>query len=283
MGRISNGWEIVKESWKGINADKEILVFPIFSFAIIALISIPFFFLILLGALTGQYINEVLGGISIYAFWIIYLILVYFIAVFFEAAIISSATIRLHGKSPTFSDGIKTPLKKLFPLFTWAITSLIVNGLLKALKGDGRGKSTGMQIGTRAAAAILGIAWALLTLFVIPVMLFEHLSLFSSIKRSKDLFIKTWGESVTAQFSTSIIFGLLILPSIILLLLSWLSGSIILIVIMLIIFLICLAIISVLSTSINGILKAGLYYYATTGKIPRTYKKETFERMFVKK
>jgi len=73
------------------------------------------------------------------------------------------------------------------------------------------------------------------------------------------------------------------LPSIILLAISILSGIKILVMITFAIFLISFVIISVLSTSVNGILKAGLYYYATTGKIPSVYKKETFEGMFVRR
>ena len=282
MGRMRNGWELTKQSFRVIKEDKEILIFPILSGVLTIGFAAIFFFFFLLGEITLLLTNQNLANIALWLWLFFFLLGTYFIAIFFQAAIITSATIRFSGNNPTLGDGLKQPMKKIHKIFIWAIISAIVGILLKIIENLGRGRSRGTQAAASIASALLGLAWALLTFFTVPILLFENTSTFGAIKRSKDLFIRTWGENATAQFTIGGIFFLIALPFIALFILAFFSGSISFLISSLIILLLVIAMTSVLSTSVNGILKAALYKYATSRKMPSIYSPESVQNLFTK-
>lgn len=282
MGKIRNGWELTKQSFRVIKEDKEILIFPILSGIVTIGFSAIFFFFFLLGEITLLFTSQNLANVALWLWFFLFLLGTYFIAIFFQAAIITSASVRFSGKNPSLGDGFKEPIKKIHKLFIWAIISAVVGLLLKIIENLGKGRSRGTRLATSITSSLLGLAWALLTFFTVPILLFENTSTFGSIKRSKDLFIRTWGENVTAQFTIGGVFFLVTLPFIVLFFLSFLSGSIAFIIFSLVLLLLSIAVISVISTSVNGILKAALYKYATSKKMPSVYTPETLQNLFTK-
>ena len=59
-----------------------------------------------------------------------------------------------------------------------------------------------------APNGFLGTAWSISTIFVLQGIVYKNLGPFASIKDSLITLKKTWGESLTSQFSVSIIFTL---------------------------------------------------------------------------
>lgn len=58
-------------------------------------------------------------------------------------------------------------------------------------------------------AGVLGMAWAVATFFVIPVMIYEKLSPFKAIKRSVEIIRNVWKETLILKFGFKAIFALL--------------------------------------------------------------------------
>jgi|SRR3989344_2219495 len=272
--RISTGWKITKQSFKVLKADKEIVLFPIIggllTLAITAIFIIPF----ILGTIGASLINESFANVTMYIILFVYLIVVYFINLFFEGAVITSAMQRFSGKNPSFSDGLKGPSKRIPALFVWAIINAIAAILLSLLSRAGKNHGKVADIGAQVASTTAKIGWSLLTFFMLPILIFEHKSTWESMKKSKDLFIKTWGENITAQITTGGIFGIAIFIGIIPALLSLLLGIKSFIMVSIIIFFIWICIVSIISASVNGILRAALYQYAIKGKLPQVYDQE---------
>ncbi|MEK6894872.1 MAG: DUF6159 family protein [Nanoarchaeota archaeon] len=283
MGKIATGWKITKQSFEVIKHDKEILIYPILAtISIIVVIGI-LTVLSFLGILGVTLISSNLSYFSALVLLAIITICAYFISVFFQAAIVTSATIRFSGRNPTLADGLRGPSKRIFSLFGWAAISALVGTILAALKRSGSNRSKTVAIGSQIGAGLLGTAWNLITFFTIPIILFEKYGPIQSIKHSTHLFKKTWGENVTAQFSIGAIFFLISLPFIVLMILAIMSKNISFIIASAIILVIAIIMIMVVSTSVNGILKAALYQYAKTGKMPKVYDNHTIEKMFVKR
>lgn len=112
---------------------------------------------------------------------------------------------------------------------------------------------------------LLGAAWSLAVFFVVPVMVYEQLGPIESVKRSAELFRKTWGEHAVASISFGLLFflfGLLALPVIIG---GAMLGSTALLAAVLISVLYIL-VLAVVSAALNGILVAAMYYYVQNGK-----------------
>ncbi|MEK6908974.1 MAG: DUF6159 family protein [Nanoarchaeota archaeon] len=282
MGRISTGWKIVKQSFQVIKHDKEILIYPILAGISILLVIGILGILSILGIVGASIISPDLSYISLFFFFGAILVVSYFISTFFQAAIVTSATIRFSGKNPTLADGLRAPSKRILSLLAWGAISALVGTILSAIKRSSSNRSQGITIASEIGTSLLGTAWKLITFFVIPIILFEKQGPIQSIKRSSTLFKKTWGENVTAQFSIAAILFLIILPFILLIILAILSGSQAFIITSIILLTISIIIVNILSISVNGILRAALYHYAISGKMPHIYDNNTVKQMFTK-
>lgn len=208
-----------------------------------------------------------------YVLLFIYYILSYFIVIFFNTGLITCAHMRLNGKDPTFMDGFNNAKKHVGKIFVWALISATI-GLILRIIAD-RSSWVGKII-----VAIIGMAWSLITFFVIPVMVFEDISVFESIKRSGYLFKKTWGENVIGQFSIGFVFLILGIAGIIPLILVLMTGSFVLIIPIFALVVIYWIFLGIVSASLEGIFVAALYNYASTGKIPSAYSPEVITTAF---
>jgi hypothetical protein len=266
---FSNSIAIVKQSFKILLAEKELFLFPLISGVINVVLFIAIllwlFFLYTIGGNSG--ITMILGLIS----FLVYYLVSYFVIIFFNVGLVTCAGLRLNNTDPEFGDGIKESLKRIGPILGWAVISATVGLILKILS-SGKRNFLGKII-----AGILGMAWNFLTFFVIPVMVFEEKGPMAAMGRSKDLFVKTWGQNVVGRFSISLIMGLFALLGIIPLAISFLTGNIFIIITVFLFVFLYWVILALISMSLSGIFSTALYFYASTGKVP-----EVFDEKLVK-
>lgn len=68
-----------------------------------------------------------------------------------------------------------------------------------------------LRVAAFVFGSVLGAAWAVITYFVVPVMIFENQAPTTAIGRSVDLMKKTWGENAGAQVGIGLVVFLLII------------------------------------------------------------------------
>ncbi|MBI4895358.1 MAG: hypothetical protein HY831_02585 [Candidatus Aenigmarchaeota archaeon] len=267
FGRLNASIQLIKESWRILKKDKELLLYPFVS----AVISIVLLFAI--------FVPVIFAGFSTFNFWIAFIVF-YFLAVivgtFFTAGLMASANIRLNGKDPKFSDGLKVAAKNFPRLLGWAILNATVGIILRTI-------AEGDNIIAKIVSYILAFAWSMLTLFTIPVILFEKKGVFGSIKRSGEIFKHTWGESVVGQFSIGALFVLGFLAGLFLIFLAYLSGIFSLFAIVFVLVFILWVILYLITSALDGIYKTALYNYATKKKLPKGFSKEFIQNAFAEK
>lgn len=273
-GRFSRSFQLVKESFAVLKKDKEIMLFPIISSIVFILLFIsfliPLFFL-----LKGMQAGDVTDIPEYYAYPVLFLIYLvsYFIVIFFNTGLITCAHIRLNGGDPTFGDGFRNAVKHIGEIFVWSLVASTV-GIILRIASD---KSNTLG---KIVISIIGMAWNLLTFFIVPVLIFEDLSIMESIKKSGYLFKKTWGETVIGKFSMGLFFTILVFFGFIPLVISFFLGSIIAVVFGFAIMLLYWIFLGIVSSSLNGIFITALYNYANTGKIPSAYSSEIIKNAF---
>jgi hypothetical protein len=102
--------------------------------------------------------------------------------------------------------GLRGANQRLGKIFLWSLfaatVSLIIQGIESALRRQNN--LMGSIVGS-----ILGTAWTLATYFVIPVILFEDLGIFRSLKRSGQLFKNRWGASLVGQYGIGFVFSII--------------------------------------------------------------------------
>jgi len=97
----------------------------------------------------------------------------------------------LDGETPRLRDGFRAAGRNVGPLLAWSLVSAIVGVLLRVIEGDDSPLSM-------VVAALFSVAWSVLTLFVVPVVVFEDTGVVEMFTRSKETVVDTWGESLGA-------------------------------------------------------------------------------------
>ena len=251
MGRMSRGWEMTKLSFAVIKQNKSLLMFPVISgismILILSIIIAGFWFIPEL-AEAPQWVFIILG-------FLIYVML-FFISYYFQAGLVACAYATMEGETPSMGYGMKKANTVIGKLFAWAIISAIIGMILQAIE-------------KRApfVSRLIGAAWGIATYFVVPIIVFEDVGAWPSLKRSWQVLKGSWGEALTGTLVTTIIFFLLALLFIPLIILAaWMPG-IPLTIIFALIAVGYLVFIMVLASAVRTVLSTALYRYTTTGKI----------------
>lgn len=268
MSKSANTWELMKSSWHVLMRDKVLLVFPVVS-AIACLLVLVTFIVPVLGLGGGgmRSLARGTGGVGGYVLLFCYYMCNFFVVFFFNAALVDFVTTRIRGGEPTVGSSLRTAVACLPQIAAWAVIASTVGVLLKALE------SRSGLLG-RIVISLVGIAWTLVTFFVVPAIVIERKGAMEAIGSSKDLLAKTWGKQIVSGLGYGILGFLLIIPAIVVIILAIVgvaasggqhAGGFGALAVLAVLYLIALSI--VLST-LRAIFGAVLYLFAQTGAAP---------------
>jgi hypothetical protein len=273
-GTFNRSIQIFKESLGVLKQDKELVLFPAISGVVMLILTASFFIPIVL--LSGAVDGEFKGNALYYVLFFIFYLIGYFVVIFFNTGLIACVQIRLSGGDPKFSDGMQYAFGNLGKIAGWALISATVGMVLQMIRERA-------GIFGRIAAGVLGMAWNLITFFVIPVMIFESAGVIDSIKKSAALFKKTWGENVVLRFSLGLIMFLAALVGVVPIVLAALTESAALIIIVGAVVVLYWFALGIFGSALNGIFATALYNYATTGTVPTAFSPEVIAGAFEQK
>lgn len=280
--RLSAGWELAKQSIEVLKLDKELLLFPFLSsiscLAVLASFAIPLFYS---GAIQGAGENveslsqNVISYVVLFAFYFAN----YFVITFFNSALVACAVIRLKGGDPVVRDGLNAATARLPEILGWAFLSATVGVVLRLIE------SKSERVG-QFVAAMLGMAWAVTTYFVVPVLVIEGAGPIESVKRSVSIMRKTWGESLASNFGIGVLRFLLTLVAALPLMGGFAllaagqaapGGALIGVGVILILS------VMLVTAALESIILAALYIYAADGDQPRGFDSELVRNAFAPK
>lgn len=269
---IGRSITLIKASWEVIKKDREILLFPFLSGMVCIIITISFLIpaFVIESGLNIRTNDNPLFYIGIFLFYLV----TYFVVIFFNSGLVACAHIRLTGGDPTFSQGIQIAAKHIKNIFFWALISATIGLILQILRGNRN------NVITNIITSMIGVAWNLLTFFVIPIMIIENRPVITSIKESVALFRRTWGETVVGQAGVSLIFFLIGLAGFIPVFLAFATGIFSLIVTFGILYVLLLVLLFVLGNAMQGVFNTALYLYAKDGVVPVGFSRELIESSF---
>ncbi len=254
MGRIQTSIEIAKSSWRVLKADKELLLLPILS-GLATIVTIGLFAVPILASGTNLDTYEP-GTAQYITLFILYFVLAY-ITIFFNAALVSAAHERLNGGDPTLGSALRGAASRAGKILPWALVSATVSIILRTL--EERAGVLG-----RIVIGLVGMAWAVVTFLVLPIIVIEGLGVGDAVKKSTAMFRRTWGENLTAQVGLGFIGFLAAIPGMGLLLLGVSNKSLVGIGIGIL----WLAAAAIVMSALSGIFQTALYHYAAEGTVP---------------
>jgi hypothetical protein len=198
-GRFSRSLELAKASWSVVRADKELLWLPVLSvlalLLIVGSVAVPVF---ALGHFSPGAARDASAGSWLAAF--AFYVLAYFVALFFNTALVGAAMIRMDGGNPTLSDGLAIAWARVGRIFGYAVIAATVGMFLQALEE---------RVGWvgQIVVRLLGVAWALSTFMVVPILVTRDVGPVEAVKESAGLLRDTWGENLIGNAGLSLVFG----------------------------------------------------------------------------
>lgn len=259
---IGHTFDLMKQSWRVLQQDRELILLPIMGAVGLALVALVFAGIAMgtgtldrIDAATGataegestQVIDAVLG--------LLFYVATTFVVIFFNAALIAAALERLRGGDPTVGSGLRKAASHLPAILGWALIAATVGLILQAL----RNRSDGLL--GQIAVAIAGGVWAYMTFFVVPMLVAEGVGPIEAIKRSGSLFKRTWGQQAVSSFGFGLVYIAAVLVAILPVALLFAISPVIAIIVGLP--LIALAVGAV--QALEGIFKAALFEFARGG------------------
>lgn len=271
--KIANGAQLAAQSWQALRSNPQLLMFPVVSTIGLIIVSILFF--VPLAAFGINNTNSLSRGDNplnsgAYVILFLYYFATYTVIIFSNVALVGAVFKLMRGEPATLQDGIAIAQARLGKILFYALISATVGVIARAITESGRNsKNMVLAIVAAIIGGIIQGAWNLLVFFAIPIIVAEDLSVMDSMRRSLELFKKTWGESFVGSTAIGIASCLVWLAVIViggtLIMGAVATGSIALIIFSILIVVVAIAILSLINGAINGVFQASLYKYATEG------------------
>jgi len=280
---FSRSWKVTKLSFSVISKDKEMLLFPILSgvFSVIFVIAM-LFPSVISKMIAESAINQKLALIFVF---LTYLGLA-FISTFFAVATVFTTKKRFDGKNATFFDSLGFAFSKVHLIFLWSLVSATVGLILKLLEGAAE-KAEGVgEVVLTIIRGILGMAWAVVSVFVVPAMVYNNVGPFKALKQSARAVKKTWGESLIRYYGLGLMQFLFLVLGVLVFgagfyFLSKFGGYVVLTLgILTIVYLFGVFLIFNVA---NSVYNTALFIYSHTGKVPGDFTSEVVSHAFVSK
>jgi hypothetical protein len=265
MGTLSRSWSLLGQSFAVLKSDKELMWLPVISAIFCLMATVTIFGVGLIWVLppgvpipTDPVAQKELTR-QMAPFIFLFYIVTYSVTTYFNVALVSIAANRLDGGNATLNDGLQIAWQRKWSIFQWALLSATIGMIIQALE---------QKFGFlgRLVIRMIGVAWALASFFVVPLLAAENMGPVEALYKSGAIFRKQWGEQVTGGFSFGLIFMLLTLPGALLPLMGARMGQKQLFAGMALAVIYWL-LLAVVNTAARGIFVAALYRYATTQQI----------------
>jgi hypothetical protein len=266
MGALSRGFRLMKASWGVVRQDRQLLWLPVISFLCSLIVMAVF----ALGAV-GIGIPEQGESPSpaLYVLLFVMYVVLSFVTVYFNAAVIGTAMKRLKGEDASIRDGLAMARQHVGQIFVWALITATVGMILRLLQ-----ERAGLL--GRIVLGVIGLAWTVITFFVVPVILFEPETATGAIKRSASIFRQRWGEQFTGQATIGVAILLISIP------VALIGGAIAAAapVVGIPLLVIAIGVLAAIGAACTGVFNAALYRYATTGESSGAFTVEDMNSSF---
>ncbi|MCK6580721.1 MAG: DUF6159 family protein [Anaerolineae bacterium] len=272
--KIANGTQLASQSWQALRQNPQLLMFPVISTIGLIIVSILFF--VPLASIGGSNPENLIGENGSVNFGTVVVLFLYYFAtytviIFSNVALVGAVFKLMRGEPATVRDGLNIASARLGKILIYALISATVGVLARMIRESGRdSKNVVLMILAAILGAILQGTWNLLVFFAIPIIVAEDVSVMDSMKRSLEMFKRTWGESFIGSTAIGIASCLVWLAILVvggaIIFLAVSTGSIIVIVAAVLLVVLAFAILSLINGAINGVFQASLYKFATEGE-----------------
>jgi len=285
-GRIKTGWLLFKQSIKVLRSDKMLVRYVIMSLLVSIVAAIIYAVVLIAGrhtfitkTVSGNTTNFSLAPAGYLPTFVFY-ILEFFVVNLYGAALAANVLDLFHGTKQPYNVYIKKAWSKAGTLFVFSVIEATVGLILRAIAE--RSKILG-----RIIVWIIGAAWSLARIFVVPIIVSSDENAFQAVKESTQLLVATWGENIVGRVSLGGVIFLIELALIpIFIILFVILGSVaggVGIFIGAVIFIITVLVFSIVTSAASSVLNTALFYYAKNKQVPAAFDPGLLSSVFIHK
>lgn len=280
---LDRSWHLTKLSFAVIWEDKETLAFPLLAGVFSILYTIALVFPTAVGEAVLEDKGElVLGTLEYVVLFAVYAGLA-FITTFFNVCVVYTTKTRFEGGDATFLESVAFAASRVHHIVAWSLVSATVGVVLHSVDRAGERAGPVGRIVLGIVVGLLGVAWSVITVFVVPAMVYEDVGPIEAIKSSVQSLRRTWGESLARHWGLGLIQGiagfvgvLIALP----LLLVAINGGPAAVITVLAVLGVYILLLQLVFTVANSVFSTALYVYATTGETPGGFDDHTLRDSF---
>lgn len=276
-------WALTRMTFDVIKKDSEMLLFPLLA----AISSIVFSLAMLFPTVITHLLNDgdslVFGPLQAAATFATYFGLA-FITTFFNVCVVYTTRVRLSGGDATFGQSLSFAFSRVGSIAAWSLVAASVGLLLSMIENAARNAKGVGGILLSILRGFLATAWNIVTLFVVPAMVYQDLGPIDAIKSSMETLKSAWGESLARHYGMGLAQFIFTLPGVIgifvtvALMSSGLPGAVgVLLLSVLGVYL--LGVVLVFNVA-NAVFNTALYHYAASRQIPQGFSPEVLQHAF---
>jgi hypothetical protein len=201
MGRFSNTCNLLKAAKQVLFEDKRLLALPVLSAAsCIVVIATPFVcvapFRDAIERSAPADSSFVLASLFFFLFVMYYLVVL--TGVFFNAVLIICADGHLRKEKVALRDAFTAAFARLPALAGWTLIYYSIGFIIRIVEEKSQGLAGYFT-------SVIGAAFTVSVFLIVPVIVLEKTGPVVSLKRSGELFLKTWGEEIISDLGFTII------------------------------------------------------------------------------
>ena len=205
MNAFSRSWMITKLTFGVINKDREMIWFAVLSTVFSTIFTVAMIFPTVVPSLLEEGFSSETLEIYQYALLFVTYFGLAFIATFFNVCVVYTTKVRFEGGNATFDESLKFAFSKIGLIAQWSVISATVGLLLRLLHNLASRLGKIGELVANIVIGLLGMAWSIMTIFVVPVLVYENVSPFDAIKKSAEVIKRTWGESLIKTIGLGIV------------------------------------------------------------------------------
>jgi hypothetical protein len=282
-GKFARSWALMKASAAVLRSDKSLLVFPLLSGICVPLVAasflIPVGVMMIGGDHAGQDFQQRMSAGSYLLMFGFYLVQ-YFVIIFFQTALTGVALMHLRGEPTSVGAGFALARAKLPQILGYALIAATVGLLLRMIQER-------LGLVGRFVVGLIGLAWTVATLLVVPVLASKDVGPIDAVKHSAELLKRSWGENLIGNGGIGIVFGLLLMLAVLvgaaLVVGAAMTHSIVAIVLAVLLVVIGIVLLGLIQSSLQGIYAAALYRYAEAGEASVGFDQALLQQAFAPK
>jgi hypothetical protein len=198
-GRIRRSWRLTNLAWDLVRGNRTLLALALMGIGFATVAAALVFYL------SGYAEHPEHGRGQLALVGLIALYPSTLVSVFFNVALAKAAGEALEGRSITIKEALAAAARRFDQIALWSLISTVVGLLLEQI-------ASRLPGGGRIATALVGAAWALATIFVVPILALEGTDAIPSIRRSSQLVRKRWGEGIAGTLTIGFWVGVVALP-----------------------------------------------------------------------